>query len=1064
MKVFLLFIIVVIRLYADASGNDESVFRTTLFADFISERNNKDRAWNLLKEQPDLIRSLSDSLADKILYQVLRSNDSISFKRLIDSGIEVDSTSILYSAIEKNARYAFTILMNAGASVNALYLNDGSPAIFAASKLKDPYYYNYLMSKRCDVTRVNKQGQTVLFKCRPEHIQQLIESGADPFKKDNSGNNFLICQADNLLYTNENYLSIIDSLTKPVLDSLVPALFGYVIKKSDIRMLIKIAQCRSEKFNRYVGAYHLEDSSSIGKESSRYSRLAHCLLFGKQKDSQRDSLLSGASNERIAGEYTALELASFMGDTKAIKTLLINKTIKTDLTHMYNAMIDAVKRGDSSTVDALLTSGCNPEITVNNSLGSPEETPLIAACQYNRLPIAALLIAKKADPNKSIRQKYSGTFTPLFRAIRNDNDSLVKLLVENAADVNGPFAHGEMYFCYDCLAPPNENSTALMVAAEQGDTSMIRYLIAKKANVNAVNAIQFSPLMYSVRKDHFDAADLLLQNGADPDIHAHSQYYYKGFTPLHYAVSKGNDSLVRLLLKYKADINILSADSLPPIALAGNRSMITLLLEQGADAGYLEKNKNTLLKNIVTDTTVSINDVYKVLKGKLSSGAMQEETLEAFKTALEKGNFRVLTFLESTGLNVRDALNNDVSLISRAISSENEECVNYLYSKLTNDSTINKYVTAGLESCLSTRSHRMIRVVTKIIKEHELKFSYDGFLFDAVRKGDYLIVKELLKGGANVVLSNKRNSLISVAVASKKILLLKELFLHNAPLGRDSAERCDVFRALGKTNDFKFVTAFLKAASLNSTALDTIKQYVIEDKAYLSSAALTGFGVKFTEEEQFELLKRCVDYGKIDELSVVINAGFSVNAKGKRGDSPLSAMFRNSWGYGNDTIVADYLINHGADSYIKDSSGHSLLCIAAINTDTNAVKFILSRMNRKPDSNCIALIMEKIKYKDEYSQSMADNVALLLKHGANPDAVDAQGNTGFIYLSKSTFYDKVRYAKILLSCKADVNKTDLKGRTPLSWAKATMSQDSEYIDYLLQNGAKETGNDSFWDK
>jgi len=1064
MKLFLILITLVSRIFADISENDETVFRTILFADLISEKKYKDKAWELLKEKPDLIKLLSDSLSDKILYKVLSSNDSITFKRLIDSGIEVDTTSVLYSAIEKDARYAFTILMNSGASVNAQNLYDGSPAVFAASRLKDPYYYNYLMSRQCDVTKVNKQGQTVLFKCRPEHIQQLIESGADPFKKDNSGNNFLICQADNLLYSDENLLSIVDQLEKPVLDTLVPALFEYVIKKSNIRMLIKIAQSHSEKFNKYSSVYHLEDSLSIGKESARYSQLAHRLLFGKPNDRQRDSLLSIASNERIAGEYTALELAAFMGDTRAIKTLLKNKTIKTDTTHLYNAMRDAVDRGDSSTVDALLTSGCNPEITINNSLGSPEETPLMLACQHNRLNIAALLIKKKANPSKSIKMYYSGTFTPLFWAIRNDNDSLVKLLIENSANVNGTFAYGEMYFCFDCLAPPNENTTALMVAAEQGDTSMIRYLIAKKADVNAVNNIKFSALMYAVHKGHFEAADILLQNGGDPNIHAYSQYYNNGLTPLHYAVSDNSQSMVQLLLKNKADINAMNADTLPPIAFAGNKSMITLLLQHGAALDYLEKAKWTLLKKAVTDDTVSINDLYAVLKARLSSGAMEEENLEAFKIALEKGNYKVITFLESNGFNVMEALKKDISLVSQGIHSENEACVKYLYSKITKDSIINRYVKAGLESCLSTRSHIMTRVVTKIINEKKIKFAYDEILYDAVRKGDLLIVKELLNAGANVVLTKNRKSLMLVAVDSKKILLLKVLFLNQAPIGADSAERRKLFRVLGQTNDFKFVAAFLKLAALNSTALDTIKQYVIEDKAYLSSAALTGFGVKFTEEEQFLFLNRCIENGKVDELDILLNAGFSVNAKRKTGDTPLSAMFRKSWWYGNDTLIADYLVKHGADINMTDSSGCSLICIAIINADTNAVKFILSCMKMKPDNDCIPLIMKETNERNEYSESVANKLALLLKNGANPDVVDADGNTGFIYLSKAVFYDKAKYAKILISYKADVNKSDLKGRTPLSWAKAAMSQDSEYIEFLIQNGAKETENETFWDK
>ena len=84
----------------------------------------------------------------------------------------------------------------------------------------------------------------------------------------------------------------------------------------------------------------------------------------------------------------------------------------------------------------------------------------------------------------------------------------------------------------------------LHMAAEQGNLTEITQLISQGEDVNVRDMVGRTPLHYAVGEQHIAAVELLMLNGANPDI-KDEQYRV---TPLHWATGSGNIDIVRLII------------------------------------------------------------------------------------------------------------------------------------------------------------------------------------------------------------------------------------------------------------------------------------------------------------------------------------------------------------------------------------------------------------------------------------------------------------------------------------------------------------------------------------
>jgi len=189
--------------------------------------------------------------------------------------------------------------------------------------------------------------------------------------------------------------------------------------------------------------------------------------------------------------------------------------------------------------------------------GSYED--LLAAVKLNDIPAAEALFAKGMDVNTTD----PGANTLLMIAIQGESGDMVKLLLRHKARVNPRNQYGETALMLAAAAGALEQVRSLVdqgakinlsgwnpliYAAWRGQTEVVRYLLTKGADIDAVSPNGISALMMAARGGHFETVKLLLWEVANPNIKSET-----GATAMAWALQAGNTEIVKLLKQAGAE-------------------------------------------------------------------------------------------------------------------------------------------------------------------------------------------------------------------------------------------------------------------------------------------------------------------------------------------------------------------------------------------------------------------------------------------------------------------------------------------------------------------------------
>ena len=240
-------------------------------------------------------------------------------------------------------------------------------------------------------------------------------------------------------------------------------------------------------------------------------------------------------------------------------------------------IVDAVKAGDRTAAIALIATRADV-----NTPESDGTTALHWAVQRGDLDLVQRLI--RAGANVNAKNDYGSS--PMSEAAVLARAPILEALLKAGGDVESPNADGQ---------------TALMIVARTSQVDAAKLLIARGANVNAVEKWRGqTALMWAVAQNQPAMVKELIARGADVNarstvnnwqrqVTAEPRAIYRpagGLTPLLFAAREGCAECARLLVDAGANVNLADPENISPLLMAiinGRFDTASYLIKKGAN-------------------------------------------------------------------------------------------------------------------------------------------------------------------------------------------------------------------------------------------------------------------------------------------------------------------------------------------------------------------------------------------------------------------------------------------------------------------------------------------------
>ena len=284
------------------------------------------------------------------------------------------------------------------------------------------------------------------------------------------------------------------------------------------------------------------------------------------------------------------------------------RPVEAEVEHMIKLFFDSKAKVSSSCQAIMASRGFDDrrEFLPFEFLPSEVTGPHLSA--YFGLTEMMMVLLKD---QKNLELQDSGGRTPLFYAVDNGQEAMVKLLLEKGAKLETK--------CIDSRTP-------LSYAAGSGHDLVTKFLLEKGAELETKTETGRTPLSIAATLGNEAVVTLLLEKGAELETRS-----WTGDTPLSYAAFYGNEAVVTLLLEKGAKLETRSWTGDTPLSHAagnGHDLVIKFLLEKGAELETKSKTGRTPL------SYAAGNGYDLVIKFLLEKGAELETKTKTSRTSL----------------------------------------------------------------------------------------------------------------------------------------------------------------------------------------------------------------------------------------------------------------------------------------------------------------------------------------------------------------------------------------------------------------------------------------------
>ncbi len=342
---------------------------------------------------------------------------------------------------------------------------------------------------------------------------------------------------------------------------------------------------------------------------------------------EADNLTAFQRLDKSAFEEIELFQHSLNRGAVKVTTHLIEKGVDVNMHFEGGAtpLITAVNSNQPGIVKLLLSKKANPNQQEQAGL---QGTPLMYASSRNDITIPQLLVEAGAEINKlDINQDpamnwatYYGNVTTMKWLISQGADLSIKskhgmpadvglrlwhadsvMEVFRHTEVNQPLSKAESKL-YKAVQSNDLKATVkllkdagladtkdglgtpmLQLAAQQGNSDMVKLLLDKGADPNQMNRVGMVPLAFAARFGHTKCVELLLKRGADPNTTGETYQ----LTAMMGAAINGDLGIAQRLFKAGADLEVIDqvnqGNALMWALFYGRQDLALWMLENGVD-------------------------------------------------------------------------------------------------------------------------------------------------------------------------------------------------------------------------------------------------------------------------------------------------------------------------------------------------------------------------------------------------------------------------------------------------------------------------------------------------
>jgi ankyrin repeat protein len=543
----------------------------------------------------------------------------------------------------------------------------------------------------------------------------------------------------------------------------------------------------------------------------------------------------------------------------------------------------------------------------------------------------------------------------------------------------------------------------LLHALGSGNVEEVRQLLQLNPKlVNQNTLFNIPPLFEAVEEGKDEIAELLVENHAEINAHAHSSW---GKTALHMAAQKSDVKMVEFLLEHKADVNARDDNGFTPLMDAiRSAEVMKLLLAHGADINAIGHNgANTAFSQVIENPVVAGPGVLQLL---LDNGV--DVTVSGpgclEQLALSRGDTETMKLLVPYYGHFKNSAAR--SLLVKVLG----EAMDYNRPKMAS---------AMVTSCLGLETKPLHRAaisgdeaaVLSILGAHpDAVIEQDNFgwtpLHLAAMADQPVAAEALLSHQAN---RDAQDELGHTALCWAAYLghdkVVEVLLRHKANMNLVGGQlSTPVISDWNSPLDFAIQQGFTpialrliaNGAEINSTngiAATPLHFAAIAGNTEII-AALLAHGAKIVariSSEKQTPLDYAVGGDSPESVRLLIANGASLHTEtyAADGGNLFHLWASKSWNSNANPAVADQLLAAGCAVNGKDSDGKSPLHVAVVSRLEQAIQWLLdhqAEINAKDQHGLTPL---------HYAAQQCDPkaVQLLLDHQADANAMDDNGST-----------------------------------------------------------------------